>query len=63
MAELMDEQRGMCRHCGHAVVWYFDRDGEAEILSTEHGWWYDAEAMLESCGGPDGDAHDLWHEV
>ncbi len=59
-----EEQRATCRTCGHAIIWYFDRDMEAELL--EHGFWYDAETMIESCMGLDGegaaDDADMWHE-
>lgn len=59
-----EEQRATCQNCGHAIIWYFDRDDDAKPL--EHGFWYDAESMTESCMGVDGegdpDGEDLWHE-
>lgn len=56
-----EEQRATCKNCGHAIVWYFDRDDEAEV--TPFGFWYDAEHMTEACAGTDGDPEeDLWHE-
>lgn len=59
--ELVDEQRATCRNCGHVIVWHFDRDDDDE--PSPYGFWYDAEHMTESCGGPDGDpVDDLWHE-
>lgn len=60
---LADEQRAVCKHCGHVVIWYFDRDEDGEL--TPFGWWYDAETMLEACGGPAGGESDdnLWHET
>jgi len=63
MTDLVEEQRGICRHCGHAIIWYFDRDDDAQIIPGR-GWWYDAESMTEACGGVDGDPiEDLWHEA
>lgn len=56
-----EEQRATCRNCGHAIIWYFDRDDDAEA-TPPFGFWYDAETMIESCGGPGGDVDDLWHE-
>jgi hypothetical protein len=61
MSTLADEQRAICANCGHAIIWYFDRDTEHSEL-TEFGFWYDAETMIESCAGLDGDTDDLWHE-
>lgn len=64
MTELVEEQRATCRNCGHAIVWYFDRDENAEVVRP-HGFWYDAETMIESCGGADPDVaidDNLWHE-
>lgn len=58
-----EEQRATCANCGHAIIWYFDRDDDAR--ATPYGFWYDAERLTEACGGPDsGVAHDddLWHE-
>lgn len=57
-----EEQRASCKNCGRAIIWYFDRDGDAETIG-EYGFWYDAEAMTEVCFGVD-NTHDedLWHE-
>lgn len=58
-----EEERAHCRHCGKAIIWYFDRDDDTEIVAGLHGWWYDAERMTEACGGVDGEPDDdLWHE-
>lgn len=57
-----EEQRATCGNCGHAIIWYFDRDNEAQVAEP-FGFWYDAETMTEACGGPDGDPdEDMWHE-
>jgi hypothetical protein len=58
----VEEQRATCKHCGNAIIWYFDRDDEARI-EGEYGFWYDAETMIEGCFGVDGTHNeDLWHE-
>jgi len=63
MTELSEERRSVCRHCGRAIIWYFDRDDEAEIVTGRYGWWYDVERMTEACFGVDGDPEgDIWHE-
>jgi len=57
MTKLVDGQDGTCRRCGEPIVWYFDRNKDAQIVEP-YGLWLHAERMTEDC-----DAHDeAWHE-
>lgn len=52
-----EEQRGVCANCGEPIIWYFDRDDDAQPL--EHGFWYHAENMTEDCDAEDDAFHVL----
>lgn len=52
-----EEQRAHCRNCGNQIIWYFDRDGDANILPP-YGNWYNVETMTEACG----EIEDGWHQ-